>query len=227
MKTIEKIRAKLENEMGEITYGIGEPKGVYQFCEELLSFLDTLEEPEVVNNLTDDSTKAVRLPDGRYVTEKLAREIPTYKELKELALAQHNFYGLRHNEEPVSEELEKQCKMMADSLVQGLPIECAKAIPDIKECIVIAVRHGANWQKEQMMDEWLKDRDGCFWDGVNEGKKAMSEQMMKEAVEMEVGCIDDLPLQLFCLSGKERVQFLSKYKKGDKVKLIICKEDEK
>ena len=45
MTTIEKIRAKLENEMGEITYGIGEPKGVYQFCEELLSFLDTIEEP--------------------------------------------------------------------------------------------------------------------------------------------------------------------------------------
>ena len=44
-------------------------------------------------------------------------------------------------------------------------------------------RHFAQWQKEQMMDEWLKDRDGCFWDGVEEGKKAMKEQMMKEAVK--------------------------------------------
>lgn len=25
---------------------------------------------------------------------------------------------------------------------------------------------GAKWQKERMMEEWLKDRDGCFWDGV-------------------------------------------------------------
>lgn len=36
---------------------------------------------------------------------------------------------------------------------------------------------GADWQKAQMMDEWLKDREGCFWDGVAEGKKAMKEQM--------------------------------------------------
>jgi hypothetical protein len=39
---------------------------------------------------------------------------------------------------------------------------------------------GAEWQKEQDMDEWIKDRDGCFWDGVNEGKKAMYEQMKEE-----------------------------------------------
>lgn len=42
---------------------------------------------------------------------------------------------------------------------------------------------GAECQKEQMMDEWLKDRDGCFWDGVEEGKEAMKEQMTKDAVE--------------------------------------------
>lgn len=44
-------------------------------------------------------------------------------------------------------------------------------------------RHFAKWQKEKMMNEWLKDRDGCFWDGVEEGKKAMREQLMMEAVE--------------------------------------------
>ena len=48
-----------------------------------------------------------------------------------------------------------------------------------QECFIA----GAKWQKEQMMEEWLKDRDGCFWDGVNEGKKAMREQMMKETVK--------------------------------------------
>lgn len=43
--------------------------------------------------------------------------------------------------------------------------------------IVNAFIEGAEWQNEQMMDEWLKDRYGCFWDGVNEGKKAMENQM--------------------------------------------------
>ena len=42
---------------------------------------------------------------------------------------------------------------------------------------------GAKWQKEQMMEEWLKDRDGCFWDGVAEGKKAMEEQFKKMQLE--------------------------------------------
>lgn len=43
--------------------------------------------------------------------------------------------------------------------------------------IVNAFIEGARWKENQMMDEWLKDRDGCFWDGVNEGKKAMENQM--------------------------------------------------
>ena len=65
-----------------------------------------------------------------------------------------HFYELGRKSKPkVSEDLEEQGKIMADSLVQGLPIECAKAIPDIKECIVIAVRHGAFWQKERMMKQ--------------------------------------------------------------------------
>ena len=46
MTTIEKIRAEIEREMGEITYGVGEPKSVYEFCEQLLAFLDNLETEE-------------------------------------------------------------------------------------------------------------------------------------------------------------------------------------
>ena len=61
MTTIEKIRAKLENEMGEITYGVGEPKGVYQFCEELISFLDTIESEKLMDReqaVSDELEKA-------------------------------------------------------------------------------------------------------------------------------------------------------------------------
>ena len=80
---------------------------------------------------------------------------------------------------------------------------------------------GAKWQKEQMMDEWLKDRDGCFWDGVEEGKKAMREQMMKEAVEGRIDYVYDekgdayKAIRLDWIVGDF----------GDKVKLIIVKED--
>ena len=46
-------------------------------------------------------------------------------------------------------------------------------------------RHFAEWQKEQDMDEWLKDRDGCFWDGVNEGNKSMKDTLLEWAKQKQ------------------------------------------
>jgi hypothetical protein len=48
--------------------------------------------------------------------------------------------------------------------------------------VIDAFIAGAEWQKEQDVEEWIKDREGCFWDGVNEGKKAMYEQMKEEQI---------------------------------------------
>lgn len=83
-----------------------------------------------------------------------------------------------------------------------------------------AINYGIKWQKAKMMDEWLKDRDGCFWDGVNEGKKAMKEQMMKDAVEGRVISNDGIS---FPVSNEiHRLKLIE----GDKVKIIILpKED--
>ena len=85
---------------------------------------------------------------------------------------------------------------------------------------------GAKWQKEQMEERWLKDRDGCFWDGVEEGKKAMREQMMKKAVEGTVSTDGYL-----LLDSGEVIDLCPKLgniafglKPQDKVKLIIVKE---
>ena len=73
---------------------------------------------------------------------------------------------------------------------------------------------------DEMREAWLKDRDGCFWDGVNEGKKAMEEQMMKDAVEWTVTTnLANRPvIYLDQLKG---------FQYGDKVKIIIIREDEK
>lgn len=80
---------------------------------------------------------------------------------------------------------------------------------------------GAKWQREQIMDEWLKDRDGCFWDGVEEGKKAMEKQMMKEAVEGKIQM-----RYSGCLCAKTiRAINEDKFKFGDKVRVIVIKED--
>jgi hypothetical protein len=78
---------------------------------------------------------------------------------------------------------------------------------------------GAREQKEQDMDEWLKDRDGCFWDGVEEGKKAMKQQMMKEAVETELYWDGDF------LAIDLNMRELG-YSEHDKVRVIICKKED-
>lgn len=38
----DKIKSRLEEEMYDITIGIGEPVGVYEFCEQMLSFIKNL-----------------------------------------------------------------------------------------------------------------------------------------------------------------------------------------
>ena len=69
------------------------------------------------------------------------------------------------------------------------------------------------------MDEWLKDRDGCFWDGVNEGKKAMKEKMLKEAVEAMVTTnLANRPVVY--------IDELQGFKYGDKVRVIILKKED-
>ena len=83
-----------------------------------------------------------------------------------------------------------------------------------------AINYGMRLQKEQDMGEWLKDRDGCFWDGVEEGKKAMREQMMKDAVEGEILLT---PYPTICLDDCKDYDF----KGNQKVRIIIVKEDEK
>ena len=49
-----------------------------------------------------------------------------------------------------------------------------------QETIELAEDHamlaGKMQMKEEMEKRWLEDRDGCFWDGVQEGKKAAQEQ---------------------------------------------------
>lgn len=91
---------------------------------------------------------------------------------------------------------------------------------DLETADLLAVAHlqGMEQQKAKMIEEWLKDRDGCFWDGVEEGKKAMEKQMMEKAVE---GVAEELynDGDVHCTVGVG-----THFKPGDKV-IIIPKED--
>jgi len=79
-----------------------------------------------------------------------------------------------------------------------------------KLLIAIVARHFAEWQKEQMMDEWLKDRDGCFWGGVEEGKKAMNDQLMKDSEE-DALLLERARLTLYYLGDEEVAERLRQF----------------
>lgn len=85
---------------------------------------------------------------------------------------------------------------------------------------------GAKWQAEQEKDEWLKDREGCFWDGVEEGKRAMEKQMMKEAISCNV-IWHDGPLLDYTQEQQDNALEKIGATIGDKVRIIIVKEDER
>lgn len=102
---------------------------------------------------------------------------------------------------------------------------CGKFRPSIREAIQSTAYHFADWQKEQTEKRWLEDRGGCFWDGVEEGKKAMKEQMLKEAVEGDIGMtLHDKRADLYVRSKGYLPESLG-IKCNDKVRIIIVKED--
>ena len=85
---------------------------------------------------------------------------------------------------------------------------------------------GANWQKErdeQSIDERWEELQTSFRE-INEafeaGKAEQKEQMLKEAVE---GDFMLNPYPIICLDDCKNYDF----KEGDKVRIIIVKEDEK
>lgn len=146
-------------------------QGHQRMCAKLLFFLDTLsEEPdksledaimEYYGNMPDDKDKVDAAHHfAQWGAEHLHDTTKMIdKSLEEAAEEKYPVYWKSYPKDGIvrsdsSYDTNKQCR---DAFIAG-----------------------AEWQKEQDMEEWIKDRDVCFWDGVNEGKKAMYEQMKEE-----------------------------------------------
>ena len=111
-----------------------------------------------------------------------------------------------------------------DAFIAGAEWQKEQDEKELSEKIASAYQLGLADKEKQMMDEWLKDRDGCFWDGVEEGKKAMREQMMKEAVEGEVMTTGFSTCDPVFIINRSELSPETSFKDGDKVRIIIVKE---
>jgi hypothetical protein len=140
---------------------IGFAHGVVECCDRILSFIDSLPEEPAPKGF-----------DEAYLNECIAKASKTWEGV---------------DVDKYMDEVRGDRPKLSDNSLEDEMINYWGRIPDDKDLIDTA-RHFALWQKEQMMDEWLEDRDGCFWDGVNEGKKAMKEQgQTKEGEVIEDG----------------------------------------
>lgn len=212
---IEKIRAEVERQARSIDTATGDfAEGRRMEQRIILSALSDLEKSE----------KPSEGFDGEF--SKFSNDVDAehpfpicVDEFKDFA---RHFYelGCRRTAEKY-DEIEYKRQRAEESVPKDLEEAAKEYCPDyaypfspaiLKTTIREAFIAGAKWQKEQMMDEWLKDRDGCFWDGVEEGKKAME----KEAVEVEV--TETCGISSVWIKTKQ-------FKPGQKVKIIIVKED--
>lgn len=131
-------------------------------------------------------------------------------------------------EEPVSEDLDKAI----EDAMPGVPAWHIDEVGDdtyenAYNSIQMAdmFKAGADWQKMQDVRDMLKSDETNFVKCYERGKADMKEQMMKDAIEAEVNYygIGDKEM---CVVANEEVDG-EKYNlhDGDKVKLIIVKED--
>ena len=142
-----------------------------------------------------------------------------------------------HKEEPVSEDLEQAINTYLATYFGGEKEK--QEWPFIKKMVI----HFAEWQKEQdkqwlaeeykhifaqgrdSMKQQILDSNTTLQRTFELGKQEMKQQMMKEAVNGTFSfgeLADGTPIDsIFVLDKEAR----SKYKVGDKVKLLIIKEE--
>ena len=129
------------------------------------------------------------------------------------------------------EGLDEVARIMADECLQGLPIN-GEVIPALKDIIKIAVHYGAEWDRTQMtkkVDVELENAFQVYSDNhpyesrhnlFKAGAEWKKQQMLKDVVEGKLDCDD-------CGAWVElKKDIVSPCEAGDKVKLIILKEDE-
>lgn len=183
--------------------------------DDILAYLDTLEES--VSEDDKDMIESIDMWLNEIEPKWVEKEHAWLEKLR-----------TRLAEEPVSDDLEEAAETKYPTRWKKYPndgIVRSEEYFDLNAEKRDAFKAGAEWQKEQDMDKWLKDRDGCFWDGVNEGKKAMKEKMMEGAVEGEICHNTGVDYLNYNIAKLDEYIF-SRFKVGDKVRIIIVKEEQ-
>ena len=163
---------------------------------------------------------------NKWIVEDTIEQIRAEVERRKLDGLEH---GLTFVPTAMQSLLEFLDTLQEQPVCEGLEEEIESYISENGNIPYLAsiARHFAQWQKEkdnEVADKALtmsiKLQEGWYAKGIADGEKSMKEQMMKNAVEGEV--IDDGEVVVPALRT-----ILSKMDDGDKVRIVIVKEDEK
>lgn len=205
------IKAEIERLMDgykPIVGGTDELTGAHIVLAKLLSFLSTTENKSARQRLAEWS----KTPEGRESYEKVAEEMRRGAEEGEALEKEIGSY--------MSNKWKFGCVTPITPVV--LPNFTTE---DLKEC----ARHFANWQKEQyhfFNEAWADNMQYQLDRNYENGKQAMKEQMMKEAISCNV-IWHDCPLLDYTQEQQDNALERIGANVGDKVKIIIVKEDKK
>lgn len=129
-----------------------------------------------------------------------------------------HFYELgKQSKEPVNEDLEAEIKRYRK---EEMPVVLESDLNDI-------ARHFANWQKEQMIRDCSVQAsyEAEIEKAEERGYNLCKEQMLKNAVEGEV-CKDYIVTEKpFYFYQSRLIELPDNLKEGDKVKIVIVKEN--
>lgn len=183
----DRLKAKIEKMKGYIL--------VTHFAEELLSFIDSLQQEQPSEDLDADITAYLNT---HYSDRFKDSKIVDFTTTEAFELARH-FYELgKQSREPVNEDLEEAVSEQI----------CIAADKHIKRVVDAAGHPGWDWTTQDIADAF---KAGAEW---------QKEQMLKDAVEGYVNYYEDSGGILMA-----EAQVGCPYHNGDKVKIIIVKED--
>jgi len=175
-------------------------------CGKLLVFINSLpEEPE-----SEDLEEEIE----NYIKDSLAIKFPTTD--KEQIKADIRYIA-RHFAEWQKEKDYKMYAHMSLKDIHDAWQELKKNKPDIEKYPAICFQKGTDWRENQMKEALQTEYE--------KGRFDMREEMMKDAVEdCSVVFLSDNKNWLQ-IPGANLVKALESFKQGDKVKIIIIKEE--
>ena len=136
-------------------------------------------------------------------------------------------WGAEHakKETPFSEDLEKAAESYCVEI-------CNYAVDSLEaDTAIDAFIEGAKWQKEQMIRDCSVQAsyEAEIEKAEERGYNLCKEQMLKDAVDGAIGYIEECDAHYLSIYDQDELEgiILSHFEEGDKVKIIIIKEDNK